>query len=402
MINATTSLIPILTVQSTNSEYYNISITLFSIIATLNHLFPENLDGTTHLVKLLVTNILFSLLDINPALGITISLLDLSPLLFANKLLVSIGELLIQVPRQIIDAYLVYLIYSKGFIIRALFIIICKIVYFFERRLRIKRGERNNFYFFHCFEHLGLHTLLCTMVDAPLFNFWAFLAMFLCFMASWSFILFLITFYFSKTFLSRAPAYIKSNKEMMDMLEAKIQKNLLKGKIHNYICKPWTTHLKMEIVTWNRIEKCCKELSIKLVPQEIDYVVGIATGGVYVAACIGKLIDRPVKIINSRLWSGITFYENYEKVHKFFTGKGDLVKPEITGIPEIEGKRILLCDDTTYTGLTMMNCINWATNVCKAKEVKTLIIWIHQRFIPDYYLSQKRVPIVWEWGSEMD
>ena len=182
MINATTSLMPVLTLTGTGNIYYQISIFFFSIIATVNHLFPENFAGTTHLVKLLVTNILFSVLEINPIIGFSLSLIDLSPLYLKNKNLIKAGELFLQIPRQIIDFYLVYKItVIDGYSLRGCFIIISKVVYYMERRLRIKRGERNNFYFFHCFEHLGLYTLLCTLTSTYLFNLIGFLKMFICF-----------------------------------------------------------------------------------------------------------------------------------------------------------------------------------------------------------------------------
>ena len=401
MINATTSLLPILTLGGNGNLYYNISVGVFSIIATVNHLFPENLGGTTHIVKLLVSNILFSLLGIDPRLGFAVSLLDLTPLFVKNKTMIKFGELLIQVPRQLIDLYLIYKIgFEMDFLGRSIFIILSKIVYYSERRLRIKRGERNNFYFFHCFEHLGLYTLLSTLVNSKLIDIYAIVFTFLLFICAWSLIIFSITLYLYLNYEKRVPAYIKKDDQMMAILKRKITRNLFEGKLYNYICKPWTTHLKMEIITWSKIESCCEELAKSINPEEIDLVVGIATGGVFVAACIGKLINRPVKIINSKLWSGISFYENGKRVSRFFSGKE--VKPEISGIPDLEGKRILLCDDTTYTGLTMKNCIDWSKTECKAKEVKTLIIWIHKRFIPDYYIGQKRVPIIWEWGAEVD
>ena len=52
-------------------------------------------------------------------------------------------------------------------------------------------------------------------------------------------------------------------------------------------------------------------------------------------------------------------FDEVKKVSNFFMGSEE-VKPKISGIPDLQGKRILLCDDTTYTGLTIMNCVDWA------------------------------------------
>jgi hypothetical protein len=99
MINATTSLLPLLTIDQKNSYYYNISIFCFSLVATVNHVLPENLDGMTHVVKLLFSNILFSLVDFNPILGFILSLSDLTPLLSENKKVKNFGEKFMQLPR---------------------------------------------------------------------------------------------------------------------------------------------------------------------------------------------------------------------------------------------------------------------------------------------------------------
>lgn len=59
MVNATTSLLPILAVNVQNTLYLNTSLVFFTSIATINHIFPENFEGVTHLVKLFVSNIIF-------------------------------------------------------------------------------------------------------------------------------------------------------------------------------------------------------------------------------------------------------------------------------------------------------------------------------------------------------
>lgn len=439
MINATTSLLPLLTVEDSPSLYYKASILSFCFIATINHILPENLEGTTHIVKLLVSNILFSLINIDPAIGVAISLIDLSPIFFRNKNLIKLGELFVQIPRLLIDLYLIiYRIMDiqgeQKYIYRGVFILTCKLIYYLERRLRIKRNERSNFYFFHCSEHIGLYVFLCSLVNCNMYNIALFFKIFICFIVFWCFLFYLINVYLYMNFYERVPSYIKKDDQMMAILSKKLEKNLFNGKLHNYICKPWTYHLKLEFVSWSKIEKVCQKIvdeinnktleeknnnsikrinnlsndSINIIQDaknessinEIDYIVGIATGGVFVAACLGKILNKPVKIISSKLWSGITFYENYKKATDFFNGKE--VKPDITGNLEIKGKKILLVDDTTYTGITIKNCIDYCLNVCGAQSVKTCIMWTYNRFIPNYYMCNKRVPIIWEWGVEVD
>ena len=266
--------------------------------------------------------------------------------------------------------------------------------------MRIKKKDRNNFYLLHSFEHFGMHILICSMLDANPYDIISYLKIFLGFMCVWSFIIFFYTFYLYRNHLNRAPAWLKQDEQLKGILKRKLEKNLNKGKIHNYICKPWTFHLKMEIITWSMCERNCEELLKQIDPTDFDCVVGISTGGAFIGAYMGKLLKKPYYIIHSKLWSGTNFLENSKKAIGFFLGQD--INPEIDGFPEIKGKTILLCDDTSYTGVTMKKCKKYCEETLQVKLVKTLNFWIYDRFVPDYYLKSIRVPIFWEWGAEMD
>jgi len=402
MFNAATTLFPIMCIQEENGLYLNLSLGGFVIIATINHMFAENLEGWTHVVKMFVSNILFSILKIDPIIGVLISLLDITPLIFKNnQKLTKYGEMIVQYPRQIIDLYFIYsIVVEKEMYYRAAFIFLSKFIYFLERKTRIKRGERNNFYFLHCFEHVGLYVLLCSLLNVEVFQLLFYIKIFFTFMAFWCTMIFTSNYYLYIYQKSRAPSWLLENELLIDVLDKKLQKNLFAGKFHNYICKPWTYHLKMEFISWNKIEKSCEELSTKINPADFDAVVGISTGGAFIGAYMAKLLNKPYFVIHSKLWSGTNFLENSRKALGFFMGKD--INPNIDGLPDLQGMRILLCDDTTYTGITMNKCKKYCYEKCKASEVKTLNFWIHDRFIPDFYLKRKRVPIFWEWGWEMD
>jgi len=204
----------------------------------------------------------------------------------------------------------------------------------------------------------------------------------------------------SKNFSERAPEYIKEDDKLMNILSEKINKNLNSGKWFNYICKPWSKHLKNEIVTWNKIEDNCREVLNRIEMDDIDVIVGISTGGAFIAAYIAKQFNKPYEIVNSRLWSGNTLLENTRKTFCFALGKE--LNPIISGNLDLRNKKVLLCDDTTYTVITINKCKQYCLEKCGAKEVKTMCIWIHGRFTPDYFMKIKRVPIYWEWGAEMD
>lgn len=400
IFNSQTTLIMLNCLASHNTTYFNASILSFSLVASINHFLPENLEGMTHVVKMLVTNILFSMLKLNPLIGLLISLIDISPLLGKkNKAIVKAGELAVQIPRQLIEMFLIYQIYLDGMTYRAGFIILSKVIYFLERRDRINKGERNNFGLLHSFEHFGLYCLVSSYMGLRFdlyFSFKLFWVYVICYIIA----LYVINVYIHTNVMNRIPFWVKESKELYPILKNKLYRNKSQGKWHNYLCKPWTNHLKLEFVTWSNLENSCKILSDRIDPNEFDCIVGIKTGGAFVAAYIAHLLNKPYFIVSSKLWSGSTFLNNTKKAIDFFSGKE--VKADIYGEPEISGMRILLCDDTTYTGITITQCVDYCQTKLKAKSVKTLCIWISDRFIPDYYIKSKRVPIIWEWGVELD
>ena len=77
--------------------------------------------------------------------------------------------------------------------------------------------------------------------------------------------------------------------------------------------------------------------------------------------------------------------------------------PKLGEVPaEVLGKRILLVDDTIYTGITMNGNKKVLLENGKAKSVETLAMWVKGKNFPNHFYGIKRVPILWEWGSEVD
>ncbi len=402
MINASTALLPLLTVDNKNSLYYNSSISIFCFVATINHILPENLDGLTHFVKLLFSNILFSLIDLNPYLGILISLIDLTPLFTDNKQFKKIGELFIQVPRLLIEVYLIYNLFHENQLECALMIIF-KVIYFFERRARIKQNNRNNFSTFHSAEHCGLYLLfkLCTKTDFCLVTTIKLVSALIVIMI---FFLHFISRYMYMYYAERAPDYVKNDKELMAIIKEKTAKNAFSKKFRNYLMKNWSSHLKLEFVSWAKIDEICDKLAqqVRDSKYEFDMVVGIATGGSFVGACMAKKLGLPYSIIRSKLWSEINFKENFTQTINYFSGKPQ--KPRVMGdVPEVQGKKVLLVDDTTYTGITMNGIKKHIEEGGNPKEVKTMVMWMRgNQSHTDYFYCLKRIPIMWEWGAEVD
>lgn len=398
MVNAATSLFPLLTLRENNSLYLNTSIIFFSIISSSNHVIPENLDGLTHIVKMLFSNLLFSLTGINPFLGFIISLVDLIPLLTENKKYKNIGEKLLQIPRQTLEIYLVGKLYEKNLVDIGI-ILLSKVIYYFERQSRIKAGHRNEFPMIHSAEHFGIFLLLKNYTNSKP-EYYEYLMVFILTQVALAIFIYLFNVYINLTFMSRIPKWFENDKHLIEVLRDKIQKNLRSKKLHNYVVKPMLLHLKLRVVTWNDIEIYCDEIIKKLNLDEIDIIIGIKTGGYFVGKYIAWKTNKKFAFINSKLWSGISMTKTLGQSYQFY--KGENFSPNITDIPDVEGKRILVCDDTSYTGMTMTNVCEKLRKEGKPKDLKTLCIWIFGEFHPDYYVRIMRVPLLWEWGSEVD
>jgi hypoxanthine phosphoribosyltransferase len=397
MINAATAWIPLLTIDPKNSYYYNFSVLFFSLVAASNHVLPENLDGFTHLVKLLFSNVLFSLINLNPFLGILLSLSDLIPLFTNNKSIKQAGELFMQIPRQFIEFYLIYGIINEHPIDCSLMILF-KLIYYLERKARIKIKTRNDYSILHSAEHIGLY-LLFKDLNGIEFNIKLFINLLIVYIIIVALYLNFVNHYIQANIMERAPEWVKENPTLKGILFEKISKNKQSYKWQNFVVKPWLSHLKLEFVTWRSIEHHCNIILEKINPDNFDIVVGIVTGGSFIGGYMAKKIDKPFLVINSKLWSDISFKDNFVQSYSYFLGYD--FQPKIGEVPDVKDKRILLADDTTYTGITMKNVIRvFMEN--GAKSIETVCLWYKGEYMPNYYYSNKRVPIIWEWGSEVD
>ncbi len=398
MINSSTSLLPMLTLDWKNGFYYNFSVVAFSLVAAANHVLPENLDGLTHVVKMLFSNLLFSMIGVNPILGFLLSLVDLSPLFTKNEKMKKYGESFLQMPRLLIEIYLMQSIF-EAHKLEVIVICVCKVIYYFERKERIKKGIRNDFSSWHAAEHCGLYILFKSTKEVD-FSFKSLLVIFFFFVISIGLFLHFISGYLHECMLHRAPEWVTNNSELKNILDEKLKKNRFSKKWRNYIIKPWASHLKLELVTWKSIEDICSVLRLKVRKEDFDMVVGITTGGAFVGFCISRLINLPYFSVRSKFWSEITFKQNFLQTYKFCLGIEQM--PNTGKIPdEVKGKRVLLIDDTTYTGISLSG-VKKKLFEAGAGDVKTMVMWSMGMHDPDFFFSKKRIPIVWEWGAEVD
>ena len=193
--------------------------------------------------------------------------------------------------------------------------------------------------------------------------------------------------------IDRAPHWVKENTELTTILNEKLIKNKTSLKYRNYIIKPWASHLKFEFVSWKAIELICESIITKINPTDFDMVIGISTGGCFVGNYIAIKMNLPYGTVRSKFWSNISFLQNYTQAYKYALGYHQI--PNHGEIPNVTGKRILLVDDTTYTGITLNGIKKALLEKGMALHVSTAVMWTKGAHNPDYFYTNKRIPIIW-------
>jgi hypoxanthine phosphoribosyltransferase len=283
---------------------------------------------------------------------------------------------------------------------QVILMLVCKVIYFFERRARIKKGIRNDFSSFHAFEHVGLYLLFKNVMEVDLYFPHYVIAFFSLNFMIWLALKFLNE-YLYHNMLARAPTWVRDSPELTVLLKSKLIKNKDSMKLHNYVCKPWTAHLKLEFVTWDHMIEICDNMLKRVNADDYDHVIGITTGGSFVGTYVAKKLNKPYASILSKLWSDSGLKLNVLQTYRYFMKIEQ--KPRNGEIPvELKGKRVLLIDDTTYTGITLAGIKKVILEKGEAHSVTTMVMWMRGQYFPDHFYSTKRIPILWEWGAELD
>ena len=148
---------------------------------------------------------------------------------------------------------------------------------------------------------------------------------------------------------------------------------------------PSKERFRCEILSWSRVIRDTKKLSknIKDSGYEPDIIIAIGRGG-YVPARIlcDYLLIRDLTSIKVEHW-GIAATETERAVIKF---------PLCT---YIKGKKVLLVDDITDTGDTLMISLEYLKTF-EPEDIKTAVL-IHKTcsaIIPDYFVSRVTK---WRW-----
>lgn len=143
--------------------------------------------------------------------------------------------------------------------------------------------------------------------------------------------------------------------------------------------------LKKIHYSWEQLVKDCLILSKKLKSKNFDFVVAISRGGLIPAA----LLTYSLKIKKI----GVIGYTHYLK--DGVTGKLKLTLPPIS---KIKNSQVLLVDDITDTGLTLLAAVKILKNRKNKVTTATLHWKTKSKIKPDYFIHEiKDIWIVYSW-----
>lgn len=143
---------------------------------------------------------------------------------------------------------------------------------------------------------------------------------------------------------------------------------------------------------------------LRVVP---DLVVGLTTGGAFVAARYAARANCEVAFLKSRVWSGNSLWENtLAWVHLL---RGDFVQqtPRVLHWYDrppsgTDPAHVLLVDDTISTGRTMLHAKAFLVQTFPAARVETLVWRAPTTNAADYVMECADVPVFCPWGFEID
>lgn len=146
--------------------------------------------------------------------------------------------------------------------------------------------------------------------------------------------------------------------------------------------------MKFEKPSWKEIEKMCSALWRKVKRSNFapDLIVGVCRGG-WIPARILSNISGNKNLASMR----VEFYKGIAK-----TGKKPVVTQPVS--VSVKGKRVLLVDDVSDSGLSLMEA---RKHLAGAKEVRIATLHYKPRSTlkPDFFIRKTSAWIVYPWET---
>jgi hypoxanthine phosphoribosyltransferase len=118
-------------------------------------------------------------------------------------------------------------------------------------------------------------------------------------------------------------------------------------------------------IDWKMFENHCRILREKTQSDKYDFVVGIESGGAFVA----KAIRKDCKYIK------ISKYDDNPNIIGELLVNGKLLVKTSDDMSELRNKNVLIVDDNILTGETLKTARNYILNVCGAKKADRAVLY---------------------------
>ena len=295
--------------------------------------------------------------------------------------------------------------------------VICKILYTYERSLRISGNSRNKFGCLHSAEHIELYFYMLNKLSNDKYKSLNNMKYFV-FITSVviPIVLFkLYNYHILHTYKASLPSWFDYS--ISHIMDQKVNRNYNSNPYNHpytYITKIFSPLLSWNIQTWDIITNQLASIVRKLKRDNInpDFCVGIKTGGALCVKYISDALNCKRFYLNCKTWSGNTFIEDWTHAinmaydyERYLKNTASCAVSEFTKLPKHKKKyTILLFDDTVSSGKSMYATRDYLYKKYPDAIIKTcaLIIPNESKIMVDYYESKSNVPILWPWGCELD
>ncbi len=147
---------------------------------------------------------------------------------------------------------------------------------------------------------------------------------------------------------------------------------------------------KFLLLDWDDIVSGVEELANKVLNSGFrpDVIVGILRGGLFVANLLSDVMDvEDVVPLGIRSYVGVK-------------ARGSPIVYHRPSLEELNGKRVLLVDDVSDEGKTLMTAHSLIRESSYPSELRTSVLHIKPwtKFVPDYYVLSTSYWILYPWS----